>query len=135
MISLENFIPQKGYVYLMRYKYTNKYKIGWSADPYVRAAYIRKGDDKNEGLKGVRVIKFVKVWWPETAEDWLHKKWESENFIFRGSGKTEWFRFNVWELMFLEFDFMWVVIWEWVQIIGWTTLGLSALIGFICFLL
>lgn len=132
-MKLVNPFHPKGYVYLMRYKYSTKYKIGWSRDPYVRLEYITTGDGKNEPLEGVRLIKFVKVWNPEAAEKWLHEKWASENFIFRGSGRTEWFRFNWLELAFLEFDFVWVVLIEYLTLTGYV-LGVLTIIA-LCFLL
>ena len=129
-----NPFGEKGYLYLMQYKHTQKHKIGISHNVWARVKTIREGyEEGDEGVEGVHVVDFVKVWDPAKHEAWLHEKWSSERFTFRGSGKTEWFRFNWLELFLVWCDFRWAVFLEYLTLLAYV-LGVILTV-FLCFLL
>jgi len=52
----------------------------------------------------VRLVKHWKVLGEKKHEYRIHNKFKDKRFSFKGTGKTEWFRFNWIELLILDVD-------------------------------
>jgi len=85
----------------LRYRYTDKYKIGFSA--YPPQAYRVEQIQETAG-KDVRFIHAWMLYRAKRHEARLHRKFGDKRFTFKGSGKTEWFRLNWVELALITID-------------------------------
>lgn len=85
-----------GYIYLIRStrKGNNpkfsKYKIGIAYDLKQREQQV----DRSINGSTERVIYAVRVFFCERYEARLHRKFKEHNFVFEGSGRTEWFKLS-----------------------------------------
>jgi len=93
-----------GYIYLIRQRGSNKFKIGITSNVEARRSAIER-----DLRKPCRVVIARKVWNKGKFERFLHTFFKDRNFHHRGSGKTEWFRFSLFSwfqpyLLILVFD-------------------------------
>lgn len=65
-------------------------KIGISRNPKVRESFI------NESIKGStqKIVFQARTFFAYSLEQWLHKKYHSQRSVYKGSGRTEWFRMS-----------------------------------------
>lgn len=85
-----------GYIYIIRSTRKGKnprlsrYKIGISYDLKQREHQVDRSIDGSTE----RVVFAVRVFFSERYEARLHRKFKKNNFVFEGSGKTEWFKLS-----------------------------------------
>ncbi|MCB0336411.1 MAG: GIY-YIG nuclease family protein [Phaeodactylibacter sp.] len=89
----------QSWLYLIQDGVSNRYKIGITSSLPHRIEQIQ------EEVPKARYTLTIRIWNAYRNEQRLHWKWGSERFTHKGSGRTEWFRFNWLELTFVFIDF------------------------------
>lgn len=82
-----------GYQYLYVGKTSGEriFKIGISGNPKIRESFI------NKSIKGSRekIVFHAPTYLAYPIEQWLHAMYRTRRKIYKGSGKTEWFRLSL----------------------------------------
>lgn len=100
------FQKKKSYLYLIQDGQSSRHKIGITTRPDLRIEQIR------EEVPKARYEIVFKIYRAYANEQRLHRKWSCSRFTFKGSGKTEWFRLNWLEKIFIYGDYYWIVAWQ-----------------------
>jgi hypothetical protein len=111
-------------VYLIKHK--NKIKIGISTNPKRRLKEIERSIDSR-----AKILLSVKLFKAKAIEKRLHKRFEAQRAIFKGSGKTEYFRLSFLQILSLRVRLRMIQLFQFVSIIFST----SIIIFLICLIM
>lgn len=94
------------YIYLLKIRRSNRYKIGISRAPNERLSSIQRSIPK----KTITIVRHARVCLARDLEHYLHTKYEEKHSPLKnvgaGAGKTEWFTLTYWDVLKIRLIFL-----------------------------